>query len=149
MEISDAGLELVKSFEGCRLEAYPDPGSGAEPWTIGYGHTGDVHPGDACNQQQADAWLRQDLRYAEAAVSHLAKVDLTQGQFDALVSFTFNCGQMAFGNSTLLRLLNSGDVQGAAGQFGRWNKGPNGPMPGLTRRRAAEQAMFEGKVLVG
>jgi len=146
MEISPAGLELVKEFEGCRLEAYPDPGSGAEPWTIGYGHTGDVHPGDACNQQQADAWLKEDLRYSEASVNHLVKVPLTQGQFDALVSFVFNCGQMAFGNSTLLRMLNSGDPH-ASEQFPRWNRGAKGPLPGLTRRRAAEKAMFDGKVL--
>lgn len=143
MEISDAGLELVKEFEGCRLEAYPDPGSGAEPWTIGYGHTGDVHPGDACNQQQADEWLLQDLTYSEAAVNYLVKVPLTQGQFDALVSFVFNCGQMAFGNSTMLRMINAGDMDDASEQFARWNKGPNGPMAGLTRRRAAEQALFE------
>lgn len=144
MKTSDAGLALVKEFEGLVLHAYPDPGSGGEPWTIGYGHTGDVHPGDYCNQAQADGWLREDLRYAEAAVNHLVKVPLTQYQFDALVSFVFNCGQMAFGNSTMLRILNGGDYQDAAQQFPRWNKGPNGPIPGLTRRRAAEQAMFEG-----
>ena len=146
LKVSDAGLELVKSFEGLELHAYPDPGNKAtgEPWTIGYGHTQGVHKGDVCTEEQATEWLRSDLSYAEAAVRHLVDVPLSQGQFDALASFVFNCGQGAFGNSTMLRLLNKGDYAGAGGQFSRWNKGADGPLPGLTRRRAAERVMFEG-----
>ncbi len=143
---SDVALDEIKGFEGLRLVAYPDPGNPAtgEPWTIGYGHTAGVKRGDTCTEEQATEWLRSDLQYAEAAVRHLVDVPLTQGQFDALVSFVFNCGQVAFGNSTLLRLLNAGNVASAAGQFARWNKGANGPLPGLTRRREAERKMFEG-----
>ncbi len=141
---SDAGLALIKSFEGLETTAYPDPGNGitGEPWTIGYGHTRGVRRGDTCSEEQATAWLREDLRAAEGAVRHLVDVPLTQGQFDALASFVFNCGAGAFGNSTLLRLLNGGDESGAADQFRRWNRGADGVLPGLVRRRAAERDLF-------
>ena len=142
MNISDTGLRLITEFEGLRLAAYPDPGTGGEPWTIGVGHTGGVHLGDTCTEEQAMDWLRSDVRYAESAVEHLVKVPLDQGQFDALVSFVFNCGQGAFGQSTMLRLLNAGDYDGASRQFGRWNKAGNQELPGLTRRRAAEAKLF-------
>jgi len=141
---SNRGITLVKEFEGLETTAYPDPGnpSTGEPWTIGYGHTRGVRKGDTCTEDQATEWLRGDLKTAEGAVKHLVDVPLTQGQFDALASFVFNCGAGAFGNSTLLRLLNGGDVSGAADQFSRWNKGASGPLPGLVRRRAAERALF-------
>ena len=142
MKTSDTGIALICAFEGLELAAYPDPGSGGEPWTIGYGHTRGVKPGDTCTQEQATEWLREDLRFAEAAVDHLVKVALDQHQFDALVSFTFNVGQGAFGQSTMLRLLNAGDVAGAAKQFGRWNMAGSRVLPGLTRRRAAEAKLF-------
>ena len=87
-------------------------------------------------------WLREDLRAAERAVRHLVDVPLTQMQFDALASFVFNVGPAAFGNSTLLRLLNAGDAAGAAGQFKRWNRGADGVLPGLVTRRAAERDLF-------
>jgi lysozyme len=148
LKTSDDGLKLVKLSEGLETKAYPDPGnpSTGEPWTIGYGHTQGVRKGDTCTEDQATEWLRSDLGYAEGAVRHLVDVPLTQGQFDALVSFVFNVGQGAFGNSTLLRLLNKGDYAGAAGQFARWNKGANGPLPGLTIRRESERKMFTGEV---
>lgn len=141
---SDVGLALIKSFEGLETTAYPDPGNRitGEPWTIGYGHTRGVRRGDTCTEEQATAWLREDLHAAEGAVRHLVDVALTQGQFDALASFVFNCGAAAFGNSTLLRLLNAGDAAGAAGQFKRWNRGADGVLPGLVRRRAAERDLF-------
>ena len=145
MNISDAGIDLIKKFEGCRLAAYPDPASGGEPWTIGYGHTGGVKEGDTCTQDQADAWLLSDLDYSEAAVAHLVKVALEQHQFDPLVSFVYNLGQVAFGGSTLLKLLNTSQYDAVPAQFLRWDKGPNGqPLPGLTRRRHAEASMFAG-----
>lgn len=145
MNVSDAGLALVKTFEGCMLAAYPDPASGGDPWTIGYGHTRGVKPGDTCTQEQADAWLREDLAYSVAAVNHLAKVELEQHQFDPLVSFAYNCGQVALGMSTLLKFVNAGNFNQVPGQFLRWDKGPNGqPVPGLTRRRKAEAEMFAG-----
>lgn len=142
--MSDAGLALVKRFEGLETVAYPDPGNRVtgEPWTIGYGHTRGVRRGNTCTEELATAWLREDLQAAEGAVKQLVDVVLTQGQFDALVSFVFNCGAAAFGNSTLLRLLNGGDRAGAAEQFRRWNRGADGVLPGLVTRRAAERDLF-------
>lgn len=142
--MSNAGLALVKRFEGLETVAYPDPGNRVtgEPWTIGYGHTRGVRQGDTCTEEQATAWLREDLQAAEGAVKDLVDVELMQGQFDALVSFVFNCGAAAFGNSTLLRLLNGGDRAGAAEQFRRWNRGADGVLPGLVTRRAAERDLF-------
>lgn len=141
---SDAGLDLIKVSEGLETVAYPDPGNRVtgEPWTIGYGHTRGVRRGDVCTETQATEWLREDLRAAEGAVRHLVDVPLMQGQFDALARFVFNIGAGAFGNSTLLRLLNAGDAAGAAEQFKRWNRGADGPLPGLVTRRAAERALF-------
>ena len=143
MKTSEAGIALIQAFEGSVLHAYPDPATGAEPWTIGYGHTKGVKPGQTCTREQALEWLREDLAWAEAAVSQYVKVPLAQHQFDALVSFTFNLGAGSLASSTLLRLLNQKDYAGAALQFPRWCNGPNGPLPGLVRRRAAEQALFQ------
>ena len=152
MQISEAGLELLKEHEGLVLHAYPDPGSvDGNPWTIGYGHTRGVKRGDVCTAEQADAWLREDVQAAEAAVERLVKVPLTQGQFDALVSFVFNLGAdedadtaaEGLGDSTLLRKLNAGDYEGAARQFPLWNKNDGRVMAGLTRRRLHEQRLFE------
>ena len=141
---SQTGLDLIKVSEGLEIEAYPDPGNrvSGEPWTIGYGHTRGVRRGDTCTEAQATQWLREDLRAAEGAVRHLVEVPLTQGQFDALASFVFNVGPTAFGNSTLLRVLNAGDATGAAEQFNRWNRGASGVLPGLVIRRAAERDLF-------
>lgn len=147
LKTSDAGLALIKVSEGLETEAYPDPGNRitGEPWTIGYGHTRGVRRGDTCTEAQATEWLREDLHGAEAAVRHLVDVPLTQKQFDALASFVFNIGTAAFGNSTLLRLLNAGDAAGAAEQFKRWNRGADGPLPGLVARRAAEANLFRSQ----
>ncbi|TAJ97487.1 MAG: lysozyme [Reyranella sp.] len=144
MVTSDVGLSLIKVSEGLEQEAYPDPGNKVtgEPWTIGYGHTAGVRRGDTCTEEQASEWLRQDLGLAEAAVRTRVEVPLTQGQFDALASFIFNVGVHAFVHSTLLRLLNGGDYEGAAGQFERWINGASGPLPGLVARRAAERDLF-------
>ena len=143
MKTSEKGLQLIAGFEGLRLAAYPDPGTGGEPWTIGYGHTDGVRPGDRCTEAQAMGWLQDDVRFAEAAVARNVTVALEQNQFDALVSFTFNLGAGAFAQSTLLRLLNRGDYAGAAGQFGRWVHVGAAVLHGLVRRRAAERALFE------
>ena len=137
-----AGLALLKSFEGCKLTAYPDPGTGGEPWTIGWGRTGGVKRGDTCTQAQADAWLLQDLDRFEQAVERLVSVTLTQNQFDALVSFCYNVGTGSLHSSTLLRKLLAGDYEGAQQQFARWNRAGGKEMPGLTRRRAAEAELF-------
>ncbi|NHR05723.1 lysozyme [Chromobacterium haemolyticum] len=141
MKTSDAGITLVKSSEGLKLVAYKCP---AGIWTNGYGHTGpDVTPGQVITQAQADALLARDLERFEAGVARLVKVPLNQNQFDALVCFSFNLGLGALQGSTLLRLLNAGDYAGAAAQFPRWNKAGGKELPGLTRRRAAEQSLFQ------
>jgi lysozyme len=148
---SENGIELVKAFEGLHkvksdgnVRSYRCP---AGRWTIGYGHTHGVRSGETITPEEAEDLLRKDLQDCEAAVERLVKVDLTQNQFDALVSFVFNLGQGNFGSSTLLRKLNRGDCEGAAAEFVRWNKarveGQLKALPGLTRRRTAEAALFE------
>ena len=142
LTLTPAGWQLLKTWEGCRLSAYPDPASGAEPWTIGYGHTGpEVSPGLTISQAQADGWLEADVAKAAAAVNRLlAPVVLSPTQRDALVSFCFNVGAAALESSTLQRRLLAGEpVQTViASELPRWCKGPNGPLEGLKRRRAAE-----------
>jgi lysozyme len=139
MKASGACRALIRQFEGCYLQAYRCP---AGIPTIGVGHTRDVKMGDHCSQQQADAWLTQDLADAEAAVSLLAKVPLAQQQFDALVSFTFNLGSKRLAESTMLILLNKGSHKAAAEQFDRWVYSGGQKLRGLVDRRAAEKALF-------
>ncbi|OTA21161.1 lysozyme [Xenorhabdus beddingii] len=142
MEISESGIDKIKSYEALRLKAYPDPATGAEPWTIGYGHTKGVKPGQVITAQQAEAFLRQDLVPIYGALYRLVKVPLTQGQFDALCSFIFNLGIGNFTHSTLLKKLNAGDYQGAAGEFLKWDRADGHELPGLRIRRASEQQTF-------
>lgn len=148
MRLSEAGLAAIRRHEGLRLKAYPDPGSSnGLPITIGYGSTRklDGSPwalSDTITEAQAVELLRRDVLEVEEAVSRLVKVPLSQGQFDALVSFAFNVGAGAFGDSTLLRRLNEGDYDGAAEEFSRWVFNDGKIMPGLQRRREAEQALF-------
>lgn len=143
MRISDAGIDLIKQSEGCRLTAYPDPATGGHPWTIGYGHTGsDVHPGKVITQAEAYRLLVEDLDLFERGVKRLVTVELTQGQFDALVCFSFNVGLGALQQSTLLKMINAGDFDGAAKQFLRWDKAAGKVMAGLTKRRQAESELF-------
>ncbi len=143
LEYDQAGLDLTIASEGMRLKAYPDPGTGGAPWTIGVGHTGDdVYPGRVITQDEGYQLLRDDIAGAVCAVKRMVKVPLTQGQFNALVDFTFNCGEGALESSTLLRMLNAWDYRAAAAQFDRWNKAGGRVLPGLVRRRDAEEAMF-------
>lgn len=147
MQTSDEGIALIKCYEGCRLTAYPDPGTGGAPWTIGYGWTlpvdgKPVRPGMTIDQTTADRLLKTGLVSYENDVLKIVKVKLTQGQFDALVSFAYNIGSRALSNSTLLKKLNSGDIKGAADEFLRWNKAGGKALNGLTRRREAERALF-------
>lgn len=141
MHISQQGLDLIKSFEGLRLSAYKCP---ADVWTIGYGTTAGVKPGQTITKERAEELLREDVKRFEDQVLRLVKVPLTQGQFDALVSFVYNLGAGNLSNSTLLRLLNEGDYAGAGAQFERWTKAGGKVLAGLVRRRAAERALFEG-----
>lgn len=140
MKISDAGLELIKSFEGLYLKAYLCP---AKVWTIGYGHTLGVMPGDVITKDQAEALLRKDLEQFEAVVNRSVSVPITQAQFDSLVSLCYNIGAKAFVTSTLLKKLNAGDYAGAATEFDRWNKAGGVILPGLVRRRKKERELFE------
>lgn len=142
MQTSQRGIDLIKRFEGLRLSAYKCP---AGVWTIGYGTTAGVKEGQVITKERADELLRDDVKRFEDQVLRLVKVPLTQGQLDALVSFTYNLGAANLGNSTLLRLLNAGDYKGAAAQFDRWNKAGGKVLKGLVTRRAAERAMFEGR----
>jgi GH24 family phage-related lysozyme (muramidase) len=141
VKISEAGLSLIKSFEGCVLTAYLDA---VGIWTVGYGHTGpSVHRGLTITQKLAEDILAQDVRRFELGVLNNVKVNLNQNEFDALVSFSFNVGVNALKNSTLLRMLNDGaDRSIVAAEFLRWNKGGNKVLEGLTRRRQAEKALF-------
>lgn len=136
MNTSDQGLALLKEREGCRLTAYLD--SVRVP-TIGVGHTTGVQMGMTITEAEAMDLLREDLRWAEAALDLNVHVPLNQHQFDALVSFVFNVGQGAFTSSTLLRLLNVGDYGGAAAQLDRWHIPPE-----ITSRRNAEREQFKG-----
>lgn len=140
METSQTGIDLIKSFESCQLKAYLCP---AKVWTIGYGHTSGVKPGDEINQAQAERYLKADLVKVERDVNKVVRVPITQGQFDALTSFAFNCGSRALSTSTLLRKLNQGDYSGAAKEFSRWVYAGGKVLAGLERRRRLEKRMFE------
>ena len=147
MEYSKDGLHLTERFEGCRLVAYPDPGSGGDPWTIGYGHTGpEVVEGLKITQEQAEQYLAQDIKQAEANVNAVVHVELTQEEFDALVDFAFNCGCRNLDSSTLMRKLNAGDYEGASHEFIKWDMAAGHHMSGLLKRREAEAAMFISKL---
>jgi GH24 family phage-related lysozyme (muramidase) len=139
--LSSDGLDLIKTFEGFREEAYRCE-AGVD--TIGFGHTGNVEPGDRISLQQATQLLAQDTDWAEQAVRDNVKAPLSQQQFDALTSFVFNVGEGAFESSTLLDKLNAGDYAGAQAEFGRWNKAAGKVSAGLERRRQEEAAMFGG-----
>jgi lysozyme len=140
VKVSEAGIALIKSFESERLEAYVCP---AGKWTIGFGHTGpDVRPGMRISSEKAHALLGKDIAKFERCVNAYLAVPVTQNQFDALVSFTFNVGCENLKKSTLLRKLNDGDDVGASEQFRRWDKSNGVPLAGLTRRRQAEMGLF-------
>lgn len=144
MKTSTVGVRKIKKWEELALTAYPDI---AGVWTNGYGHTGpDVREGQVITEVQAEQWLREDLREAETCINARVKVPLTQAQFDALVSFTFNVGCGAFASSTLLKRLNAGQYGDVPNQMARWNKAKiNGKLQvsaGLVNRRAVEIALW-------
>jgi len=147
MNVDASGERLIKSYEGCKLAAYPDPATGGDPWTIGYGATGPgIKKGVIWTQAEADARFTQDIAKFAAKVSTLiGATPTTQNQFNAMVSLAYNIGTGNFGNSTLLRLHKAKDYVGAADQFGKWNKAAGRVMTGLTRRRAAEAKMYRGQ----
>lgn len=138
-----AGIALIKRFEGCRLEAYQDS---VGVWTIGYGITSatgfKVYKGQKITQEQADELLLKHLTTYERAVARNVRVPLTDNQFAALVSFTYNLGEGALKSSTLLKKLNKGDYQGASKEFGKWVKAGGKKLKGLVDRREAERQLF-------
>jgi len=138
---SQNGLALTQKFEGLRLTSYQDQ---VGVWTIGYGHTGkDVHPQLTITQEQANSLLMKDIASAATAVNRLVTVAFYQDGFDALVDFAFNLGNNALAGSTLLRKLNAGDFSGAADEFPKWCHAGGKLVPGLLRRRKAEQQLFQ------
>jgi lysozyme len=141
MKMSDVGLAFLRECEGFRGRAYRDP---VGVWTIGYGDTLDVRAGMVITPGEGEARLAKRLPQFEAFVDGLVKVPLNQGQYDALVDFTYNLGPTALQGSTLLRKLNAGDYAGAAAEFPKWCHAGRDVLPGLVTRRARERAMFEG-----
>lgn len=141
---SDAGIALIKRFEGKSLKAYQCP---AGIWTIGYGHTSaagapEVKPAMLITEREADAILRNDLHKVEAQVAKLVKVELSREQFSALVSFAYNVGAGAFASSSVLKAVNSRRFDLVPSRLALWNKANGKVLPGLTKRRAAEAALF-------
>tara|TARA_R110000751_G_scaffold2018_11_gene9334 strand:- start:177100 stop:177684 length:585 start_codon:yes stop_codon:yes gene_type:complete len=150
--IGPRGIALIRQFEGCArlrpdgmIEAYPDPGTGGEPWTIGWGATGPgIGPGSVWTQQQCDARLESDVaRHARDVAIALGDAPTTQAQFDALVSFHYNTGAIA--RSTLLRRHLAGDYRAAEQGFARWNRAGGRVLKGLVRRRAAEARLYRSR----
>lgn len=139
MKISKNGLDLIKHFEGCELEAYKCP---AGVWTIGYGHIKTAVEGMTITQHQADDMLIEEMNEYEGYINNSVLVDLTQNQFDAMVSWVYNLGNGNLNASTLLKVLNSGDYAGVPAQMMRWNKAGGKVLEGLTRRRQAEADLF-------
>lgn len=151
--IGPRGRALIQQSEGCekrrtdgRLDAYPDPGTGGDPWTIGWGSTGPgIRKGTIWTQAQADERFEADVQAFAARVDALLGNDpTTPGQFSAMVSLAYNIGLGNFAGSTLLKLHRAEDFVGAASQFARWNKAAGKVLPGLSRRRAAEADLYRG-----
>lgn len=137
--VSPAGIVAIQGHEGLNLTAYPDAGG----YSIGYGHFG-ASAGETISQSQADDFFAADLQNVEAAINDHVTVPLDQGQYDALADFVFNVGAGAFAGSTLLRLLNSGDYAGAAGQFQAWKYSGGQVVASLVARRTDETQEFDG-----
>ena len=146
---SPRGIDLIKRFEGCArvrrdglVEAYPDPGTGGAPWTIGWGATGaGIEPGTVWTQAQCDARLERDIaRHAEDVAQAVGKAPTTQAQFDALVSFHYNTGAIAWATLTKRHLAR--DYDAATAEFARWNRAGGKIMRGLVRRREGEARLY-------
>jgi len=132
-------LDLLKEFEGLRLESYQDIGG---VWTIGYGHTKTARPDMRITKEGAEALLRDDIKWVTEAIERLVSAPLNDNQYAALVSFIYNIGAGAFSKSTMLRHLNSKSYKLAGDEFPRWNKVKGVTVRGLTNRRLKEQELF-------
>lgn len=140
--MNQAGIDLLKSFEGFSSIAYPDPASGGDPWTIGYGFTKDVRPGDTITEAEAEDRLRVEVRGFEDGVLSVCTRLPTPNQLAAMSNLAYNVGLANFRSSTVLRRHNAGELYAAAGAFLLWNKAVGKVMAGLTRRREAERALY-------
>lgn len=141
--IIDESKKLIKPYEGLKLTAYRCPRG---VLTIGWGHTKGVKEGDVCTLEQAEQYLSYDINYVVGRLQKMIKVSMTDNQFIALISFTFNEGEGNFASSTLLKKLNKSDYSGASLEFARWNKttidGVLTVLDGLTKRRETERKIF-------
>lgn len=144
MQLSQKGLDLIKQFEGLRLEAYKALKT-EKYWTIGYGHYGeDVKEGQKITKTEAENLLKKDVKRFEHGVhDNVIVEELNQNQYDALVSFAYNVGVGAFKSSTLLEKLKKKDYEGASKEFLRWNKSGGKVIKGLVNRRAKERELFD------
>jgi len=141
MKTGTKGIELIKHFEGCELEAYK---CAAGVWTIGYGHIKGVTSDSVITQEQAEQMLVEELNEYEGYINNMVTMPLSQNQFDALVSWVYNLGGGNLKASTLLKVVNSGEFNGVPEQIMRWNKAGGKVLEGLTRRRQAEADLFSG-----
>ena len=139
VKTSPKGIALITEFEGFRSKAYQDV---VGVWTIGYGFTLGVQPGDTITKEQAKRRLARELESYEAAVMRACTNEPNQNEFDALVCFAFNVGASGMAKSSVIKAHNRGDHQAAARAFSLWNKAGGKVWPGLTRRRAAEAALY-------
>ena len=147
MKTNKAGVELIKQWEGKRLDAYPDPATGGEPWTIGYGHTSaagapKVTKGLRITEAEAEDILKRDLGQYEFAVDQAITAPVNENQFGAMVSLCYNIGPGNFKSSSVVKRFNAGDITGAAEAFLMWNKANGKVMQGLVNRREAEKKLF-------
>lgn len=132
-------MNFIGHWEGCELKAYR---CSAGVWTLGYGHTEGVKEGDTCTAEEAASWLVEDIESRQKALAHYINKPVTEGQFIALTSLVFNVGVSNLLKSKLLRKLNTGDFEGAAKEFLDFDLANGKKVPGLTRRRKAENELF-------
>ena len=144
MRASENCIAAIKQFEGFRAAAYQDV---AGVLSIGYGDTLHAAHGATCSEAQADAWLRAAVANVEAVLNNetVVTAPLTQGQFDALADFAYNLGAGSLMRSTLLKLVNAGDIAGASLEFPKWSRAGGQIVPGLLRRRLLERGWFIGQ----
>ena len=146
LQLTNSVLQMIERDEGDRLTSYPDPATGGDPWTIGYGHTGpDVTPGLTITEEQAQVLLAGDLhRFEEGVHEAIGSAATTDGQFSAMVSLSYNIGLGNFTKSSVLRFHTQGQYQSAADAFLLWDKAAGKVMAGLVRRRRQEREAYLG-----
>jgi lysozyme len=148
MSALDTAMSVIKKFEGCRLNAYPDPGTGGEPWTIGWGYTiyangQKVKKGDVITKEDAESLLRFYVNQFLNSVDSVVKSEISENQLAALTSFAYNCGIAAFSRSTLLKKVNANPKDlTIRDEFMKWKKAGGKVLPGLVKRRSQEADLY-------